>query len=51
MRREFQGQYLTHSELEKFEMNCTICGIRINLLEFSGHLEKHILDLKNKEWP
>lgn len=37
-----QGRYLTHTELEQFKMDCPICGITVNLIQFSEHLREDI---------
>ena len=42
------GRYLTHSEMEKFKINCPVCGFTVNLLDFSGHLKEDGGEIRNK---
>ena len=44
--QKLQDQYLTHTELEQFKMDCPICGPTVNLLEFPEHLRKDIVNNK-----
>ncbi|MCE2506423.1 MAG: hypothetical protein J4F36_08155 [Nitrosopumilaceae archaeon] len=43
---ECKGRYMSRSEMEKFKMDCPVCGITVNLLEFAGHVRKYIDNLK-----
>lgn len=43
---ESSGRYMSRSEMEKFKMDCPVCGITVNLLEFAEHLRKDIEEIK-----
>lgn len=45
---ECRGRYMSRSEMEKFKMDCPVCGITVNLLKFAEHLRKDILEYKKR---
>lgn len=47
-KQKSQGRYLTHIELEQFKMDCPLCGITVNLIQFSEHLREDVKKIKNK---
>ncbi len=38
MEQKPQERYLTHMELRQFKMDCPLCGLTLNLIQFSEHL-------------
>ena len=42
------GRYLSHSEMEQFKMDCPVCGLTVNLIDFSQHLKKDIAEIRTK---
>ena len=40
---------MSHSELDQFKIDCTICGITVNLLGFAEHLRVDVEKIKNNE--
>lgn len=48
---ESPGRYLTHSEMEQFKIDCPICGITVNMIQFSEHLRDDVERIRNKTVP
>ncbi|MBI1662215.1 MAG: hypothetical protein IS860_01695 [Nitrosopumilus sp.] len=46
--QELPGRYLTYTELEQFKMDCPLCGITVNLIQFSEHLRDDVKRIRNE---
>lgn len=40
-------QYMTHSEMKMFNIDCPVCGITTSLSDFSEHLRKDAEGIKD----
>ncbi len=49
MSEDTSGRYLSNSEIEKFKIDCPVCGFTVNLSEFSEHLREDVGEIRTKK--